>query len=188
MVEPAWNTCNEQEMWHYVASHLESHGVSTVLVGGAAAAVHSGGAYRSGDIDLLIDSYPPPSPAKLDATMAIIGFQRQGRHYTHPRCHHLFVEFIFNALHIGKDYKIKPITTDVDAQSIRALSPTDSIKDRLTSFLYFRARECLDQAILIAKANDIHWASIETWAKEENTEMANAVEQLRLAIQEQKPR
>ena len=173
-------------MWHYVAAHLAGQGIATVLVGGAAAAVHSAGAYRSGDIDLLIDSYPRPSPEKLDSAMASIGFKRQGRHYIHPECHHLFVEFIFNALHIGKDYRIEPTTMTVNAQRIRVLSPTDSIKDRLTSYLYFRARECLDQAILIANVNVIDWASVESWAEKENAEMSKVIERLRLAINQQK--
>lgn len=166
-------------------AHLAGEGIATVLVGGAAAAVHSAGAYRSGDIDLLIDSYPRPSSDKLDSVMASIGFTRRGRHHVHPECHHLFVEFIFNALHIGKDYRIEPTTLNVNAQHIRVLSPTDSIKDRLTSYHYFGARECLDQAILIAKVNVIDWASVESWAKKENAEMAKVIEHLRLSIHQQ---
>jgi hypothetical protein len=87
---------------------LERCGISTVLVGGAAAAVHSMGAYQSGDIDLLIDSYPLPTKQALTEAMHEIGFVAgQGRHFRHPECDHLYVEFIQNALHIGKEYHIE---------------------------------------------------------------------------------
>ena len=179
MREPDWKHCSEAEMWQYVAAHLASQGISTVLVGGAAAAVHSHGAYRSGDIDLLIDSFPLPTDDQLKKTMERIGFVSKGRHYRHPKCQHLFVEFVSGTLHIGKDYRIEPEDCNVGTVVVRRLSATDSVKDRLTSYVYFKARECLDQAVLIAKANKINWRSVQRWAAKENEEMMRAVAELR---------
>ena len=179
MKEPDWAHCSENELWHYVATHLAMQGIDTVLVGGGAAAAHSKGAYQSGDLDLLIDSYPPPSTGQLDRAMAEIGFFRESRHYRHPQCTHLFVEFIWSSLHLGKDYRIEPQTWKVDSTSIRRLSATDSIKDRLASYVYFKARECLDQAVLVANANCIHWDSVRDWAAKEGEEMSQAAEEVR---------
>lgn len=153
MHEPDWKQCTEGDVWQYVAAHLASQDISTVLVGGAAAAVHSLGAYRSGDIDLLIDSFPLPSDEMLKRAMKGIGFVSKGRHFRHPKCKHLFVEFLSGSLHIGKDYGIEPEKCEIGAVTVRRLSATDSVKDRLTSYVYFKARECLDQAALIAQVN-----------------------------------
>ena len=35
MKPPDWTNCNEEELWHYVAWHLEGDGIRSVLVGGA---------------------------------------------------------------------------------------------------------------------------------------------------------
>lgn len=70
MKEPDWTHCSGGALWHYVAAHLTVHGIDTVLVGGGAAAVHSIGAYQSGDLDLLVDSFPAPSAGQMDRAMA----------------------------------------------------------------------------------------------------------------------
>lgn len=179
MTEPDWRSCLEKELWLHVASHLEAAGISTVLVGGAATAVHLGGAYRSGDIDLLIDSFPPPNAKTLGRAMEEIGFRREGRHYRHPECRHLFVEFIQNSLHIGKDYRIEPQDWFAESVRVRTLSPTDCIKDPMASYVYFEARECLDQAALVAAANPIRWESVEEWAANEGPSVTDAIRELK---------
>ena len=37
MNPPDWPKCTEEELWRYVAWHLEGAGIRSVLVGGAAA-------------------------------------------------------------------------------------------------------------------------------------------------------
>ena len=55
MKAPDWQHCTEEELWHYVAWHLEGAGIGSVLVGGAVVAIYTGGLYRSGDLDLIAD-------------------------------------------------------------------------------------------------------------------------------------
>lgn len=57
MKEPEWKNCTEEELWQYVAHHLAKHDISTVLVGGAVVAIYSKGAYQSGDLDFVLESY-----------------------------------------------------------------------------------------------------------------------------------
>ncbi|MCH7229196.1 hypothetical protein [Haloferula sp. A504] len=52
---PDWATCSEEQLWHYVAWHLEGAGIRSVLVGGAVVSIHTEGLYRSGDLDLIPD-------------------------------------------------------------------------------------------------------------------------------------
>ena len=52
---------------------------------------------------------------------------------------------------VGDDIKIRPDTITVGGLKLYIYSPTDCIRDRLASYIHFRARECLDQAALVAR-------------------------------------
>ena len=43
------------------------------------------------------------------------------------------------------------------------------MKDRLASYIHFKAPEGLDQAVLVAKNQDVNLASIKKWCKGENS-------------------
>lgn len=62
-----------------------------------------------------------------------------------------FVEFVSGPIGIGDDIKIKPNEVKVKGQTLYIFSPTDCIRDRLASYIHFKARECLDQAALVVK-------------------------------------
>ena len=51
-MEIDFSSCNEEELWKYVALHLKSENIDTVLVGGAVVSIYTEGAYESGDIDI----------------------------------------------------------------------------------------------------------------------------------------
>jgi hypothetical protein len=70
------------------------------------------------------------------------------------------------------------------AAKVRGLCATDSVKDRRASYVYFTARECLDQAALIAAANEIDWGSLRAWAAKENEEMGHAVDELLRVVEQ----
>ena len=42
MNPPDWKRCTAEQLWHYLAWHLENAGIGSVLVGGAAVAIHDG--------------------------------------------------------------------------------------------------------------------------------------------------
>lgn len=96
-----YKNCIEEELWKYVAVHLKKHNIDTILVGGAVVSIYSEGAYESGDLDfVLTDMFVK----NLPVTMGEIGFVKKGgRHYEHPECKHLFVEFPSSFLEIGED-------------------------------------------------------------------------------------
>lgn len=160
-------TCSEKELWEYVAVHLKKNGIDTTLVEGAVVAIYSNGAYRSGDLDFVRSSILNKN---LEETMKKISFKKHGRHYIHPKCKHLFVEFPSGPpLGIGEDNKIIPDEVDVDGTIIKIFSPTDCVKDKLASYIHFKANECLDQAVLVAQNNDIHFQKVKRWCKNENS-------------------
>ena len=119
--------CTEEQLWRLVAAHLEKRGIPVVLVGGAVVAIYSRGAYRSGDLDFVPSAYFGPD---VEDAMAEIGFQRDGRHYVHPECEHLFVDFVSGPLGIGENTKVVPDEVVEGDVRIKLLSPTDCVCDR----------------------------------------------------------
>lgn len=158
--------CTEEELWKYVAVHLKKHNIDTILVGGAVVSIYSEGAYESGDLDfVLTDMFVK----NLPVIMGEIGFlKKAGRHYEHPECKHLFVEFPSSFLEIGEDSQITPDEVTVEGTKIKILSPTDCVKDRLAGYMYFKSRDNFDQAILVAKKQPVNLASIKKWCLGEN--------------------
>ena len=159
-----FSKCSEEQLWKFVGSHLSKNGIDAVLVGGAVVSVYTNGAYESGDLDFIIQNLMKD---KVPSLMAEIGFKRKGRHYAHPECKHLFVEFPSGPLGIGEDINIEPVEHKEKGATFKILSPTDCIKDRLASYIYFKSNECLDQAVLVAKNQPFKKAAVKKWCKAE---------------------
>ncbi len=166
MNPPNWNNCTEEEFWQYVAWHLSAGGVGTVLVGGAVVAIYSSGIYRSGDINLVPDEFQRTLIADI---LQKIGFVKSGRHFVHPECKHIFVDFPIGPVALGDDYKIKPDEREVAGKILKLLSPTDCVKDRLASYIHFNTRDFFDQAVLVAKSQKVNMNNIKAWCAKENS-------------------
>jgi hypothetical protein len=167
--EPRWADCNEEDVWHYVAWHLANNGIETILVGGAVAAIYSEGIYKSGDLDLVLKNY---IEGKITEVMNTIGFKNSGgRHYINPKSP-VFVEFMFGPAGIGDDIQIKPDAKKIHGQTLYIYSPTDCIRDRLASYIHFRARECLDQAVLVARKFPFNKKKVKEWCIAEGAPQA----------------
>ena len=82
-------------------------------------------------------------------------------------------------LGIGEDTEIEPARERQGDVELKLLSPTDCVRDRLASYIHFRARECLDQAALVAGAQDVDWNRIETWCRGEGERGTEAYDDLR---------
>lgn len=181
MNPPDWPNCREEELWSYVAWHLEAAGIETVMVGGAVVAVYTDGIYQSGDIDLV------PDDTMRDGIVGVlveIGFARRGRHFVHPSCPQLFVEFPNGPVSIGEEFPIEPDERVVEGQRLKLLSPTDCVKDRLAAFIHWKARDCFDQAILVCRqqAARIDWGGLERWCAGEGSRGKEAFAELRAAM------
>lgn len=164
MKEPAWKTATEEEVWEFVAWHLAKEGIKTVLVGGAVCAIYSKGLYKSGDLDFVSLSL---FDEKIPDILSSIGFKKQaGRHYARSDCE-LYIEFVTGPPGIGDDIDIKPHVREVEGQALYLYSPTDCIRDRLASYIHFKARECLDQAVLVAQKVPFDINKIRTWCSNE---------------------
>lgn len=163
-----FKNCTEKELWHYVAVHLKKKDIDTVLVGGGVVSVYTDGLYKSGDLDFVrVEMFT----SGIEEAMNKIGFKKHGRHYIHPKCKHLFVEFLGGPpISIGEDNNIIPDEIEVEGQIIKIYSPTDCVKDRLASYIHFNAPECLDQAVMLAKIHPVKLKEIEKWCVGEKGE------------------
>ena len=168
--------CTVEQLWRFVASHLETRGIGVVLVGGAVVSVYSDGAYVSGDLDFVREALLPEN---VEGAMAEIGFHKEGRHYRHEDCPHLFVEFVPGPLGIGADTDIEPVRIAAGETRIKLLSPTDSVRDRLAGFIHFGHRDYMDQALLVASAHAIDWDKVERWSRGESPDGPAAFAELR---------
>jgi hypothetical protein len=168
MDRPDWNQCSEEELWRYVAWHLEGAGIESVLVGGAVVAIYTEGLYRSGDLDLVVHSL---DRGKVADALAKIGFETtRSRYYKHPKCDHMFLEFPPGPVELGNEHPIYPAVQEIEGRALKILSPTDCVKDRLAGFIHWNARDLLDQAALVClrQTHRIEWKEIERWCEAED--------------------
>ncbi len=176
MTPPDWQTCTEEELWRFVAWHLEGAGIPTVLVGGAVVAIYSEGLYRSGDLDMVLDRH---RRSHLTEALKEIGLvPDKSRYFKHPECKHLYVEFPPGPVELGEEYPVFPAEIQVEGRILRLLSPTDCVKDRLAAYIHWKLRDNFRQASLVAKRQKdwIDFENLAAWCDREGG--AEAYEEL----------
>lgn len=53
---------------------------------------------------------------------------------------------------------------------LRLLTPTDCVKDRLAAFFHWKDRQSLEQAILVAQAQEIDLEEVRRWSQSEGND------------------
>jgi DNA polymerase III sliding clamp (beta) subunit (PCNA family) len=167
MNPPDWNCCSAGQLWQYVAWHLEGAGINTVLVGGAAVSVHTGGVHRTRNLDLVPDDF---QRGRIPDVLGRLQFvARRNRDFVHRECPHLSIRFPMGPIEIGGKSPIAPDVIEIEGRQLHLLSPTDCVKDRLASYFHWRSRPFFDQAVLICqnKPGWIDLDQIECWCEAE---------------------
>lgn len=147
-----------------VARSLAGARIRAVLSGGACASLYSRGEYQSSDLDFILQS--TVTVEQLDAAMEAVDFHRSGNQYEHPRTR-FFVEFPAGPLGIGADIDIRPVLFRIGKTAVRALSATDSCRDRLAAFYHWNDRQSLATAVRIAIHRRVKLKSIGAWSDRE---------------------
>ena len=149
------------ELAAYIQSNLQEAEIRVVLSGGAAVAFYSSDRYVSKDLDLVNIRFAKRS--KIQAAMATLGFQEKGRYFEHPETEYL-VEFPPGPLSVG-DEPVKQIDEiELATGTLRVISPTDCVKDRLCAYFFWGDNQGLAQAVLVAQTQDIDIQEIERWS------------------------
>ena len=154
------------ELAAFVQEHLRTKGIDVVLSGGACVSIYSSNKYVSMDLDLINNRIIRPKRSIIREAMQEIGFLEENRYFKHPDTEYL-VEFPGGMLSVGEE-PVKQIDgIDFDTGTLRLISPTDCVKDRLTWYYHDNDRQCLEQAILVAHDNKIDINEIKRWSEVE---------------------
>lgn len=158
---------SQVELAAYVQDSLQAEGIQTVLSGGSAVSFYSSDKYVSKDLDLINTSFSRRS--KIRAVMDKLGFHEQGRYFIHPETR-FFIEFPDGPLSVGEE-PVKEISEfELSTGTLRVLSPTDCVKDRLCAFYFWNDLQGLEQAILVTKSQQVDLKEIKRWSKVEEKE------------------
>jgi hypothetical protein len=155
------------ELAAYIETSLQAENIHVVLSGGSAVSFYSSNKYVSKDLDLINTSFAKRS--KIKSVMAEMGFHEQGRYFGNPETPY-FIEFPDGPLSVG-DEPVKEINEFVLATgTLRVLSPTDCVKDRLCAFYFWNDQQGLAQAVLVVQSQSVDLKEIKRWSKAEGKE------------------
>jgi hypothetical protein len=152
---------SQGELGAYVQSHLREREIEVVLSGGAAVGIYSNSKYISKDLD-LINVYAV-NRRTIRMAMEEIGFHEDGRYFKHPDAEFL-VEFPAGPLAIGSEPIKQIVEQEFSTGTLRVISPTDCVKDRLAAYYHWGDRQCLIQAELVAQEHPIDLAELKRWS------------------------
>ncbi len=147
----------------FIGGYLEQQGVDVVLVGGACVSIYSKHAYISGDLDLI--TYHEGK--KIKEALSRIGFRFTKNNYFVHSESNFILEFVNPPAAIGRDAITEFAQYKTNLGSIKLLTPTDCVKDRLTAYFYWNDEQSLEQALLVAREQTINLSLLEIWAKRE---------------------
>jgi hypothetical protein len=151
-----------EEVAALVCSTLDRHGVSVVLSGGSVASIYSDAEHVSYDLDFV----PTGLARKVDRAMESLGFEREGRHWRHPRTRY-WVEFPAGPVAIGEETIREFAERETSAGVLRLLRPTECVMDRLAWYIHDADPQCLEQAVRVASRHEVDLRRIERWARGE---------------------
>jgi hypothetical protein len=169
---------SQVELAAYIQDALKDQGINVVLSGGSAASFYSGNKYVSKDLDLINIDFVRRNRIKL--AMEGIGFQEQGRYFINPETQ-FFVEFPNGPLSVGEEPVKEVSEFKLITGTLRVVSATDCVKDRLCAFYFWNDRQGLAQAVLVAENQDVDLKEIKRWSKAEGKEQEYAFFKKKLA-------
>jgi hypothetical protein len=152
------------ELAAFISSHLKRNNIDVVLSGGSCVSIYTENKYASLDLDFI--EFGSVSRRKLKRVLSEIGFSEKDRYFISQETD-IFLEFPSGPLSVGGE-PIREINTLIfPTGELRIISPTDCVKDRLAAYYYWRDKQSLEQAILVAKENKIDLNELERWSRVE---------------------
>src|SRR6266496_5502422 len=168
---------NQAELTAYIQDTLEKEKIIVVLSGGSAVSFYSSNKYVSKDLDLINTNFARRS--KIKSVMEKLGFYEKGRYFVNPEAQ-FFVEFPDGPLSVGEEPVKEVNQFELPTGTLRIVSPTDCVKDRLCAFYFWKDQQGLEQAVLVTKSQDVNLKEIKRWSKGEGKEQEYEVFKKRL--------
>lgn len=158
---------SQVELAAYIQDALQAEGIQVVLSGGSAVSFYSSNKYVSKDLDLINTGFARRS--KIKAVMENLEFTERGRYFIHPETT-FFVEFPDGPLSVGEEPVKEVSEFKLATGTLKVLSSTDCVKDRLCAFYFWNDLQGLEQAVLVAKSQTVDLKEIKRWSKVEGKE------------------
>jgi len=153
-----------QEIATLVSETLEAAGIPAVLGGGGAVSQYSDNEYMTTDLDFItVERNKTIAPI-----VAQLGFILKGKDFYHPQSNY-FLEFPPGPLSFGDRYieSTETIKIETPFGMLRIITPTQCVLDRLAWFVHGNDLQAKDQALMVARRQDIGWADVYKWANDE---------------------
>ena len=160
-----------------VSDYLRRNGIQVVLSGGACVSIFTDNKYISYDLDLVMLS--SGEQKKTKALITAIGFTEEGRYFRHPDSE-FFLDFLPPPLSVGNEPVKEIAEIKKGKRSLKLLSPTDCVKDRLAAFYHWNDKQALEQAVLVCRDQRVDLAEIRRWSKAEG--MAGKFETFKIRL------
>jgi hypothetical protein len=152
------------ELAAFVQSHLRESGIDVVLSGGACVTFYSSDKYVSLDLDMIGGHFV--RRREIRDAMREIGFSEEGRYFVHPETE-FFIDFIVGPLAVGEEPVGRVDEHELATGTLRIISPTDCVKDRLAAYYHWKDLQSLEQASMVAMATEIDLEEVERWSEVE---------------------
>ena len=143
---------SQVELAAYIQDSLQADGIQVVLSGGSVVSFYSSNKYVSKDLDLINTGFARRS--KIKTVMEKLSFHEQGRYFIHPETT-FFVEFPDGPLSVGEEPVKEVSEFELSTGTLKVLSPTDCVKDRLCAFYFWNDQQGLAQAVLVSKSQEV---------------------------------
>ena len=158
-----WKNIKIRNLAALVCHELNRGDVDAVLVGGACVSIYTDNTYVSYDLDFVSHS----SLKDIARILSDLGFHRESsRHFIRKDCP-FFIEFVAPPVSVGSEPIRKEENIKTRFGSLRLLTPTDSVKDRLAAYYHWNDPQALEQAIMVAKAQKVKLPEIRKWSEKE---------------------
>jgi hypothetical protein len=153
-----------QEIAVLVSEALDNAGIPAVLSGGGAVSQYSDNEYMTTDLDFVSVA----SNKAIAPIVAELGFTPVGKDFRHPNSR-FFVEFPAGPLSFGDRYVDSSETTTLDTRygALRIITPSQCVMDRIAWLVHGKDPQSRDQAVMVAKHQQIDWDEIYAWAATE---------------------
>ncbi len=147
-----------------VSDYLRRNGIETVLTGGACVVIYTENKYISFDLDfVLISSEKQKEVRRL---LLKIGFFEEGRYFKHPESEY-FIDFVPPPLSVSSEPVRSVTEIRKGGKTLKLLSPTDCVKDRLAAFYHWQDRQALEQALMVCRDQRVDLKEVERWSRAE---------------------
>lgn len=155
---------------------LKVKGIDVVLTGGSCMEIYTHSNYSSFDLDFIAN--PSIKTEQVINAMVDAGFEKmKNRYFKYPDNDYL-VEFPTGPVSLGHEEPKVHNELKTHVGSLKLLTPTNCVKDRLCAYLYHNGEECFSQAIAVAHKNEIDKEDLLRWANKECHEMEDTVNKL----------